>query len=351
MESGFRGAFVISWAQTVIDGQENPLPDLVQIGAGWSWRGDFVRIDGPADVLPLGEAMGMTEMRRRAAAQLRKMIGSLAPLVESGIEEADVPEASFTVTDGRETWTVTRVEAGPGRAPLLLFVERIPPAGQELWVVSHSIAPAAVSAAPSPPGGVICFTPGTLILTDSGQRPVEELGEGARVQTKDNGLQPILWTGRRRLSGARLVAMPHLAPVRFREGALDRGVPDAGLLVSPDHRLVLKGPRAQALFSSDEVLVAARDLVNDRTVVRPRGLREVVYIHILLPRHEIVFANAVESDSFHPASVSLAALTDEQRGHLARLLPGVERDPQSYGGFARRVLSRSEAAILRADAA
>jgi hypothetical protein len=351
MESGFRGAFVISWAQTAIDGQDNPLPDLVQIGAVWSWQGEFLRIDGPSDVLPLGEAIGMTELRRRAAAQLRKMIRALGPMPESDPPEAEVPEASFTVTDGRQTWTVSRVEAGPGRAPLLMFVERLPPAGRELWVVSHTIAPAMPQRPQVEPGGVICFTPGTLILTDQGQRPVEALSEGALVQTKDNGLQPILWTGHRRLSGARLVAMPHMAPVRFREGALDRGVPDAGLLVSPDHRLVLRGPRAQALFSSDEVLVAARDLVNEASVFRPRGLREVVYIHLLLPRHEIIFANSVESDSFHPASVAPDALTAQQREHLTSLLPGIERDPQTYGGFARRVLSRSEAAILRADAA
>ena len=158
---------------------------------------------------------------------------------------------------------------------------------------------------PDSTDGVICFTPGTMILTDDGARPVESLTEGSHIQTKDNGCQEVIWVGRRRISGARLHAMPHLAPVRLREGALDKGVPDAGLLVSPDHRLVLRGARARALFNTDEVLVAARDLVNDSTIHRDRTLREVTYIHLLLPNHEIVFANAVETDSFHPASVAL----------------------------------------------
>ena len=36
--------------------------------------------------------------------------------------------------------------------------------------------------------GVICFTPGTRIQTEHGTRLIEELREGDRVQTKDNGL-------------------------------------------------------------------------------------------------------------------------------------------------------------------
>lgn len=352
METGFRGAFVISWAQTAIDGLDNPARRMLRIGAVWSWSGDFIRVDGPAEVLPLGEALGMTELRRRAAAQLRKMLGALVPQApEPPAPGAPVDDASFTVTDGRRTWTITTVETGPARAPLLMFLGDVPPVRAELWVVSHSLEAVAGTARAPARGGVICFTPGTMILTEGGPVPVEALSEGKMVQTKDNGCQPVLWAGRRRLSGARLVAMPELAPIRFREGTLDRGVPDAGLLVSPDHRLVLRGARARALFNADEVLVTARDLVNDAGIHVQRGLREVTYVHILLPRHEIVFANSVETDSFHPASIALSSLEDSQRDTLGALLPEVERDPQSYGGFARRVLSHSEAAILRADAA
>jgi len=143
--------------------------------------------------------------------------------------------------------------------------------------------------------------------------------------------------------------MPHLRPIRLLEGALDQGVPDAGLLVSPDHRMLLRGARAQALFNCDEVLVTARDLVNDRTVMVDRLSREVTYIHLLLPRHQIVFANNVETESFHPASAALATMEDKQLASLLERLPDFAGDPQTYGAYARRVLSVSEAAILRHD--
>jgi hypothetical protein len=57
--------------------------------------------------------------------------------------------------------------------------------------------------------------------------------------------------------------------------------------------------------NTDEVLVTARDLMNDRSIYVDRSMREVHYIHMLLPSHEVMFANGVESESSHPASAGL----------------------------------------------
>jgi len=255
---------------------------------------------------------------------------------------------AFTVTDGRDTWTVTLVEGDRPGARLCLFVGDLPPRHVDLWVVNHTVSLGRRDQNADAPGGVICFTPGTVIRTEDGAKPVEAIREGDRIQTKDNGCEPVLWTGRRRMTGARLHAMPHLSPVRLRAGALEAGVPDAGLLVSPDHRILLRGARARALFCTEEVLVAARDLVDDRTITIDRSLREVTYIHLLLPHHQVVFANGVETESYHPASAGLETLRAEDRARLFGELPEIRDDPTLYGSYARRVLSASEATILRA---
>jgi len=198
---------------------------------------------------------------------------------------------------------------------------------------------------------VICFTPGTRIETPDGPRLVEQLREGDYVQTKDNGTEPILWVGSRRMTGARLFAMPHLRPVRIRSGALGVERPDEELLVSPSHRMLIKGDVAQALYNTPEVLVQAKDLVNGRNIAVDLAVREVTYVHLLLPRHQVVWANGVETESFHPASASLVSLDETDRKRLLELNPMLEFEPQSYGGFARRNLSTSEAAILKHEAA
>ncbi|MEP2890326.1 Hint domain-containing protein [Tateyamaria sp.] len=349
MKTGFLGTFVISWSQTEVDGLEAaPLPNLA-VGAAWAWRGDVVRVDGPSDVLRLDKADGREAMRHRAAHMVRRLVGAAVentPLT-SNDDDALMTDNSFVVTDGGKSYTVTLIDVQPGTPPLLMFVNDIPPRNTDLWVVHHTLNTAPGDGMGEGSGGVICFTPGTWIDTPDGPRRIEELREGDKVSTKDNGPQDIQWVGSRRMSGARLFAMPRLRPVRIATGALGVERPEQELLVSPEHRMLIDGPVARELFNAHEVLVAAKDLVNGTTISVDVDVRAVTYVHLLLPRHEVLRANGVETESFHPANTALSTLDDEDRVRLLGKLPGLEFNPHIYGTYARRNLSASEAAIMR----
>lgn len=357
MKTGFKGTFVISWSQTETDGVRAATLDVLSVGASWRWTGVPVRVDGPQSVLILDGAEGAAEIRRRAARMVRRLVGASlgrSALTGAGPTEADLPdepEQGFIVTDGLQSYAVTLIDVPDTGARLVMFVGEAPPPDRDLWVVRVAIDRTHSGAGARQAGGVICFTPDTRIATPDGPRLIQHLRPGDRILTKDNGPQEILWTGHRRMSGARLYAMPHLRPIRFRAGALGSGRPDGDLLVSPQHRMVLRGPAAQTLFNSPEVLVAAEDLLNDGSITVDHALREVTYIHILLDRHNIVFANGMESESFHPANTALDTIEESQRKVLLSLLPGIEATPDRYGDYARRNLSASEAAILRHDMA
>ncbi|WP_299201226.1 Hint domain-containing protein [uncultured Tateyamaria sp.] len=350
METGFRGTFVISWSQTEVDGLEAaPLPSLA-VGAAWAWRGDAVRVDGPQDVLRLDRANGEDVIRRRAARMVHRLVGAAienTPLTpEPDESEPLMTDSSFVVTDGAKSYTVTVIEVGRGAPPLLMFLDDIPPRKTDLWVVHHTINTAYGDPTPDGAGGVICFTPGTWIDTPDGPRLIEDLREGDKVQTQDNGPQEILWTGSRHMTGARLFAIPRLRPIRIAAGALGVERPDQELLVSPEHRMLIKGDVAKDLFNTPEVLVAAKDLVNGSTITVDLKARKVTYVHLLLPKHEVLRANGVETESFHPANTALSMLNEDDRARLVGGMPNLERDPHTYGSYARRNLSASEAAIL-----
>ena len=354
MRAGFRGTFVISWSQTELDGLSAAPLHALDVGAAWSWRGEPVRVDGSSALLQLDHTEGETDTRRRAARMVRRLVGAAI----SGTRRLDqvevghpLSDASFVVTDGSQSYTVTLIEVGGDAPPLLMFLDELPPRNTELWVVHHTLSPVNETVMHSGSGGVICFTPGTRIRTPDGDRPVEELREGDRVLTKDDGAQEILWTGGRRMTGARLYAMPELRPIRISTGALGIERPDQEFLVSPQHRMLVRGRTALALFNTPEVLVAAKDMVNGSTIRVDTNVREVLYIHLLLDRHQVLWANGVETESFHPASASLASLSDEDRARLTGQFPDLVEDPILYGAYARRTLSSSEAAILMHEAA
>ncbi|MBB06433.1 MAG: hemolysin-type calcium-binding protein [Pseudooceanicola sp.] len=357
MKAGFKGTYVISLSQVELDGARNAAPQALRVGSTWSWSGEAIRVDGPNDVLRLDQAETEKTLRRRAARKVRRLVGAaLDPAAFDAGDKVQVQtddplmDGGFVLTDGRNSFTATIVEV-EGAAPLLMFLDELPPKGRDLWVVD--VRNDQPRLAPNQPaaGGVICFTPGTRIATPYGATPVEQLREGDKVLTKDNGPQEIWWSGARRMTGARLYAMPHLRPIRIRAGAFGIQRPDDELLVSPEHRMLVKGSAARALFNTPEVLVAARDLVNGRTIMQDTQLREVTYIHLLLESHQVIWANNVETESFHPANATLAALDDHDRARLLEGLPDLRADLHSYGGYARRNLSKAETAILMHKAA
>ncbi len=354
MRTGYRGTFVISWSQTEIDGLEAAPPSSLTVGAAWSWQGEAIRVDGPATVLRLDQAEGEAELRRRAARMVRRLVGA-AVTQKARIDDVEVEhpltDNGFVVTDGARSYTVTLIEVGRGARPLLMFLDEMPPRHSDLWIVHHNLERLQSHAEGEQSGGVICFTPGTRIDTPDGPVAVEDLREGDRVSTKDSGAQEVQWIGSRRMTGARLFAMPKLRPIRIRSGALGLDQPDEEFLVSPGHRMLVKGDVAQALFNTPEVLVAARDLVDGNRVLIDTQVREVTYVHLLLPRHEVLFANGVETESFHPANTALSTISDRDRARLLQWRAGLSENPHSYGAYARRNLSSSEAAILLHEAA
>ena len=355
MKTGYRGTFVISWSQTEIDGLDAAPMQFLKEGAAWAWRGDAIRVDGPTDVLRLDQADGAETLRKRAARMVHRLVGAAlekGPMPSltadrDALDDSPLMDNSFVVTDGGKSYTVTLIDVGGGQQPLLMFVDAIPPRDCELWIVHHTLATAPHGGSTDGANGVICFTPGTRIRTPEGVMRIEDLREGDVVQTKDNGPQPIRWVGSRRMTGARLFAMPHMRPIRINAGYFGIDNPDEDLVVSPEHRLLVKGAVAQDLFNTSEVLVAAKDLINGRSIAVDMRLREVTYVHLLLDRHQVMWANGVETESFHPASASLSALDENDRIRLLATHPELEHDPHTYGSYARRNLSGSEAAILQ----
>lgn len=350
MGTGFRGTFVISWAQTETDGLKAAPLDILAVGASWRWTGEPVRVDGARGVLLLEDADGAADIRKRAARMVRRLIGAAIPSSVGAAQQGnsdETPEQGFVVTDGHHSYSVTLIDVPDTGARLLMFVDQVPPADVDLWVVRMQIDRSGNAAGARTAGGVICFTPGTMIRSAQGSSRIETLQPGDWVQTKDNGLQEVLWCGHRRMTGARLHAMPHLRPIRFRAGAMGLGRPEDDLLVSPQHRMLVNGAASRALFNTDEVLVAAEDLLNDHSILVDHAVRDVTYIHVLLERHQIIWANGLETESFHPANTELNTVAPDQRTGLLDLLPGIAANPHAYGDYARRNLSGSEAAILR----
>ncbi|MHC0053196.1 Hint domain-containing protein [Actibacterium sp. D379-3] len=183
----------------------------------------------------------------------------------------------------------------------------------------------------------ICVARGTLIETPDGPRRVECLAAGDLVNTLDDGPQVIRWIGSRRVPGRGA-----LAPIRIRAGALGNL---RDLRVSQNHRMLITGAWAQLLFGEDQVLVAAKHLVNDSTI-RTEPCRAVEYYHFLFDAHQIVFAEACPTESLYPGQQALDAVSQAARDEIIALFPELALN-DCTAPLSRYELTGYEASALR----
>lgn len=188
---------------------------------------------------------------------------------------------------------------------------------------------------PSPPV-FPCFVKGTLIETAQGPIAAECLRPGDLVRTLDHGLQPVRWIGQRRISG-----MGDMAPVRIRAGALGNY---RDLLVSPQHRMLIRDWRSEVYFGEPQMFVAAKHLINNKTIART-PCHEVTYVHMTFDQHEVILAEGIPTESLHLGTVALSALDRAAQAEVRALFPELEQTRPAP--LARGCLRHWEGRLLR----
>ena len=135
--------------------------------------------------------------------------------------------------------------------------------------------------------GTPCYCPGTLIATQEGEIPVENLQIGTRVQTASGKIRPIRWIGRRAYDPIFTYGNRDVLPILFQKGSLGNNLPRRDLTVSPMHAMFVDG-----------YLIPALHLVNGLSIIQIEKPDQISYIHIELETHDILLAEGAPSESF-----------------------------------------------------
>jgi hypothetical protein len=184
-----------------------------------------------------------------------------------------------------------------------------------------------------------------LITTQRGEVPVEMIAAGDRVVTRDNGIQTVRWVGKTQMFLHDFQIDPHLLPVFIQQGSLGKGLPERDMMVSPNHRILVTNTRVSVRYAEREVLVAAKHLAAQGVhTVQSSG---TTYIHFMCDRHEVVLANGVWTETFHPDDTSLKGIGNAQRLEILELFPELKTAAgRAAFGQSRRVLTEAEASGL-----
>ncbi|MEX0284956.1 MAG: choice-of-anchor L domain-containing protein [Paracoccaceae bacterium] len=180
-----------------------------------------------------------------------------------------------------------------------------------------------------------CFTAGTRIETDRGLVMVENLKAGDRVRTRDAGFQPLIWCGR-----STVRAKDAAAPILIKRGTFGAHKDTS---VSPNHRILITSPRAEAWFGTRDVLVPAKFMVNGTSVRHSSTRQTVTYFHLLLEEHHILRGDGLWSESYQPGPETLDTFSPQTKAELDQVLAVSGGHPYRS---ARRSLRHHEAQLL-----
>ncbi|MDE4131877.1 Hint domain-containing protein [Phaeobacter sp. QD34_3] len=195
--------------------------------------------------------------------------------------------------------------------------------------------------------GIPCFTPDVRLTTDRGTVPAGQIQVGDMLQTADNGLQPVIWVGKRTLSPEELARRSHLRPYRLRPHSLL--APKRPMLLSPQHRLLVNSSTFERDVAFGESFVSAKMLSgldpNCRQLVSPH--RGVTYVHLMTERHEVVFAEGIATETFWPGPEAIRGLSPDNMRELFELFPALAKTQGMTAKAGRRKVLRTYGELAR----
>ncbi|MEM1235329.1 MAG: Hint domain-containing protein [Pseudomonadota bacterium] len=178
---------------------------------------------------------------------------------------------------------------------------------------------------------ISCFASGCRLSTDRGEIAVEKIVEGDLLlthPTKNEGavsLQPVVRVFRRLLTKEALSKNPKLRPVRIKAGALGNGTPKRDMLVSRQHRILVQSKIAERMFGRHEVLVPAITLTSMPGIYVDQEITQVEYFHVLLERHDVIFAEGALTESLFAGHNTLRSLSPDAQKELLCLFPELSK--------------------------
>ncbi len=156
------------------------------------------------------------------------------------------------------------------------------------------------------------------IKTLSGEKPLGQIAAGDHVLTRDNGFQPVRWSGAL-ATGARQ------QQIVIRVGALAENVPSCDLTLAASQRVLNRAGVLESMFERSEALIRARDLVTLEGFELCDAEDTPAGWQILLDRHELILANDIWTETWQPEAAQVAQMPEVERDVVLSLCPKLSR--------------------------
>lgn len=145
---------------------------------------------------------------------------------------------------------------------------------------------------------IVCYSKGTLILTDQGYSKIEDIKKGDIIIREGRILQngtmdinidintkkiPVIWVG----SFTPKILDSKSRPICIKKNAFGKDYPIEDLYVSPGHRVIISNK-----------IVHSGNLINGKTIYQDNECKSIEYYHLECEEHSAIYANGVLSETY-----------------------------------------------------
>ncbi len=171
---------------------------------------------------------------------------------------------------------------------------------------------------------IACFAGGTLIETENGPTPIEDLSAGDQIRVFGGGFSTLRLNLSQKIKKGAMLTNPKLRPVKIVQDALGPGFPNQDLRVSRQHRMLVSSPISKRMFGQTNALISAIRLTEFPGCFVDEDAVGISYFHLIFDRHEIVFANGTPAESFYPGSEAMKAMPCSAKQEFVELFPDLK---------------------------
>jgi hypothetical protein len=242
-----------------------------------------------------------------------------SPEIITSVEQALGPQLIIALVDGLTVNLSLMpfrivVEDGFFDTTYILF-PGLPPDAIILAGVTVPLFPVSDAALP------LCLGGEVQVQTDCGTCAARDICPNSKVLTRDNGVQEVLWVGKRVVDFDAEAEMIDHRPIIFETGSVDGINPTAPIRLSPQHRVLIRGWRAEFYFGEREILVPAKALVNGRTIRVDADCRSIEYVHLLFRKHEVILADGLPVESLFLGEIAKGVAGKELKREIFDIFP------------------------------
>ena len=189
--------------------------------------------------------------------------------------------------------------------------------------------------------GFNAFTHGALIATSVGNVAVEDLEPGMMLETASGAHVKLRWIGSMTIiPGAPYAGDEPDKIYRVMADSFGLARPAADVTFGPGARLLNRSPDIRHATGAAAALAPVAAFADGMSVIEIAPVSPTKVYHLALDSHEILLANGMEVESFHPGSEAVYSLTVEMNDLFISLFPHL----QGIEGFGRMLWPRFDPA-------